>query len=514
MIGAGALWNGEAPLDRLDYPAPYKPGTPIGEHLRVEQVLRVGEGRLFHLVNNTGPKWKQPKCWKCGNRNNEESSKTCGYCQAPFRPLKFMMTVRWDASSYKPFEAFVRKRVDHVAVLTPVVLYYRDGRMLAVYHYGGERLLLDEPSPIPADRLVKVGRFLCRMLDWLHGNGIIVRSLSPQNLMAMPDGTVRLFDLDVLDVVSPFAIPRHPSRPEELATKTIGTLLGRWVAPENEELATVLEAAAKGAVPNLESLERALENVRAQGGAQSVVASRASAYTDTGLLRSHNEDAWGWREVDDTSHLYAVADGLGGHECGEVASGIAIKTVCEAMNAVPRNADVEKCEKILVEAFKRANVAVREEGRVRRAKIGSTLVAAILQGRNLAVANCGDSRAYVLRTGKLVQLSRDHTVAQDLIEEKRMAPEAARATPHGNVLTSNLGGDDSDLEIHSAKFEARPGDRILLCSDGLWGLVGDERIAEILAANADRRQAIQALVREAYDAGGKDNVTVQIVDVA
>jgi len=95
MIGAGALWNGDAPSDvRLDYPLPYRPGTPIGEHLRVESLIRVGEERLFHLVNNSGPKWKQPKCWKCGNRNNPDDAKTCSYCMAPFRPLRLLMSVR------------------------------------------------------------------------------------------------------------------------------------------------------------------------------------------------------------------------------------------------------------------------------------------------------------------------------------------------------------------------------------------------------------------------------------
>lgn len=513
VIGAGSLDDAKGVNRRAEHPPPYAANTPVGEHLRVESLLRVTDGRLYHLVNNLGSKWAWRKCWACGNRYSPTTAQSCTYCMTPLRDLQFLMSVRWDAAWYKPFERMVARRLDHFGLITPVVVYYRDGRMLSVYHYSGETQLVDVPGPLPPDRLVAMGQFLCQMVGFLHQHGVILRRLSPEHLLVMPDQSVRLFDPEVFDVVSgEDAVERHPSRPGHRMVVAIAELLIRYCPLESDELAALLDRAAAGRIQELRAFGHALADLYLRGAAPPVV-SKASAYSDLGLVRSHNEDRWGWRRLADRASLYIVADGMGGHARGDVAATLAVRATSEAMAKLPPAPSPDAIQKALEGAFKHANRVVRGEGTDAGAASGTTLTAAVVDGRQLIVASTGDSRAYLLRAGTLEQLTRDHTVAQDLVDSGKLQRGQEKSHPHGHVLTSNLGVDDEDLEIDTHRRELRSGDRLMLCSDGLWGKVEDGRMGFLLARHPDRAEAIQALVREAYLAGGDDNVTVMVVDL-
>jgi protein phosphatase len=232
-----------------------------------------------------------------------------------------------------------------------------------------------------------------------------------------------------------------------------------------------------------------------------------SARTDVGRTRDHNEDSYGVGEgelVERFGELLVVCDGMGGHAAGEIASRVAVETILADYYAV---ADEERNE-VLEQAFSHANEQIYASG---RGSMGTTGVAALLYHDALHIANVGDSRAYLIRDGEIRQLSRDHSFVSDQVAAGLITPEQARSSPHRNVITRAL-GYQSEVSVDLFRWPLQVGDIILLCSDGLHGLVADEEIAEIAIAHpAD--EAIDRLIELANERGGSDNITVVIARV-
>ena len=224
--------------------------------------------------------------------------------------------------------------------------------------------------------------------------------------------------------------------------------------------------------------------------------------TDIGCLRDHNEDS-----LVVTPPLFAVADGMGGHAAGEVASEIAVRVLSEL---APEHPDGEALGRAIEEA-NRAVIHAAREGRGRQG-MGTTMTAAMLEGERLVIAQVGDSRAYLLHQGKLQQLTRDHSLMADMIEAGQLTPEEARTHPQRSVITRALG---SDAHLHPDIYEinVETGDRLLICSDGLSGMIFDDQIENTLRRVQDPQRCASQLVNEAIAAGGHDNVTVIVADV-
>ena len=224
--------------------------------------------------------------------------------------------------------------------------------------------------------------------------------------------------------------------------------------------------------------------------------------TDIGCLRDHNEDS-----LVVTPPLFAVADGMGGHAAGEVASEIAVRVLSEL---APEHPDVEALGRAIEEA-NRAVIQAAREGRGRQG-MGTTMTAAMLEGERLVIAQVGDSRAYLLHQGKLQQLTRDHSLMADMIEAGQLTPEEARTHPQRSVITRALG---SDAHLHPDIYEinVETGDRLLICSDGLSGMIFDDQIENTLRRVQDPQRCASQLVNEAIANGGHDNVTVIVADV-
>jgi PPM family protein phosphatase len=226
-----------------------------------------------------------------------------------------------------------------------------------------------------------------------------------------------------------------------------------------------------------------------------------AAGTDIGRVRDGNEDAF---LVD--APLFAVADGMGGHRGGEVASSLALETL-EAVFALRQGT--------LGDQVREANRAVFERSVNDRAVagMGTTLTAILLEDDRLRLAHVGDSRAYLVRQGDLRRLTEDHTLVHRMVLEGDLTAEEAELHPHRNILTRVL-GVDPDLELDEDLVDLRPGDRILLCSDGLTGMLSEDRIARVLAEEPEPAGAVERLIRESNEAGGIDNITAVIVDLA
>ncbi len=235
-----------------------------------------------------------------------------------------------------------------------------------------------------------------------------------------------------------------------------------------------------------------------QPGAKSFFGSR----TEVGHVREHNEDS-----LVVTPPLFAVADGMGGHEAGEVASEIAINALAELAPASP-DGDA------LARAVTAANLEViKAPGKgIGREGMGTTLTAAVLEGERLVIAQVGDSRAYLLHQGRLQQLTRDHSLMADMIEAGQLTEAEARVHPNRSVITRAI-GSDPHMQPDIYELNVETGDRILLCSDGITTMLEDPQIARIMGSSETAQECADNLVAAALDAGGYDNATAVIMDV-
>jgi serine/threonine protein phosphatase PrpC len=225
----------------------------------------------------------------------------------------------------------------------------------------------------------------------------------------------------------------------------------------------------------------------------------AATATDIGLVREGNEDSYLTEEP-----LFAVADGMGGHRGGEVASQLAVETLEKLFKQ--RVGD-------LPDQVQEANRVVFERSVVdeKVAGMGTTLTAALVEGDRVRLAHVGDSRAYLLRDRKLRLLTEDHTLVHRMVSEGEISQEEAETHPQRSVLTRAL-GVDTVVDVDDDTVQVRPGDRLLLCTDGLTSMVSEEEIEEVLRTVPDPLDAAQRLVRMANEAGGVDNTTVVVLD--
>lgn len=255
--------------------------------------------------------------------------------------------------------------------------------------------------------------------------------------------------------------------------------------------------------------------------------------TDTGLVRDHNEDAFYISEIEP---LYVVADGMGGHNCGEVASRIAVETIAEfyaetagqeAVDLVTRHATGKGLwpfgkkkrsstyeELRLESALQEANQRILEAGRDDAGKrgMGTTAVSAYFTDGGVFIGHVGDSRCYRYREGTLIQISEDHSLANEYVRMNILSPEDVEHFPYKNVIVRALGlAEHVQVEVNRHDFRA--GDSFLLCSDGLSDMLRDQQIKLVLDQLENPEDAVEELIERANSAGGVDNVTVIIATV-
>jgi serine/threonine protein phosphatase PrpC len=223
------------------------------------------------------------------------------------------------------------------------------------------------------------------------------------------------------------------------------------------------------------------------------------AATDIGRVREVNEDSY---LVE--APLYAVADGMGGHRGGDVASSLALETV----EAMFRDGDGT-----LADQVREANRAVHERSIVDQQVrgMGTTLTAVTIEGSDARFVHVGDSRAYLLRAGDLRQVTSDHTLVERMVKAGEISREEAAVHPHRNVVTKVI-GTEATVVVDEAMVPLLDGDRLLLCSDGLTGMVAEDQIQAILEAEPDPQRAADRMVKAANRAGGVDNITVLVLD--
>ncbi|MFZ5943826.1 MAG: Stp1/IreP family PP2C-type Ser/Thr phosphatase [Bacillota bacterium] len=232
-----------------------------------------------------------------------------------------------------------------------------------------------------------------------------------------------------------------------------------------------------------------------------------NSLTDIGLVRKANEDKY---LTDKNRGLFVVADGMGGHEAGEIASSIAIKT----LDVVLTNEYIASYQRDgLIEAIRKANQLIYQEAKqnINFSGMGTTITAALFIEKTLHIAHIGDSRAYLIRDNSIRLLTKDHSLVGELLRHGELTENEAQKHPHRNVLTRAL-GTEAEVEIDLTQVEVKSGDMLLLCSDGLYSLVKDfEILQEIITNRVDMKATVNNLVKTALNRGGMDNITVVLV---
>lgn len=227
--------------------------------------------------------------------------------------------------------------------------------------------------------------------------------------------------------------------------------------------------------------------------------------SETGLVRAQNEDSM---LLDDRAGLWVVFDGMGGHKNGATASRMAAHAFAATQLPDTFDAAIER----FADTIHQANAEIAQAAEANGGgTMGTTAVGMIVRGREFAVGWVGDSRAYIMRRGGLFQLTMDHTHVQDLIDEGILSPADAVDHPMSHVLTRAL-GVAPEVQVDIIKDEVEPGDRFLLCSDGLSGPLSDSEIRQLLES-ADPQAAVDALIEQAYTKGAPDNVTAIVIEI-
>ena len=390
-------------------------------------------------------------------------------------------------------------------------------------------------APAPVEQVVAWVTEVGRALFALHQRQFAFWTTGPVGLEAMilNHGHIRLADLTGC---RRFGLRRQAVQVAEgrdliflaelLHYLTTGVLLPRTPSLAAGELTGPVSAVIEGTLRGRYSGVTAfLADLGRQAGIGPLRGPRQSAgvATDTGRSRAENQDAVGSfqisrRQIEPGLALgcYVVADGLGGQQAGAVAS----RTVCEVMleQCLDRQwvAGLESNQtpaaQMLAAMVRQANHRLVQDRRAADDNRSSTLVTALVVGERAAIANCGDSRAYVLRDRQLRQITRDHSIVADLVAAGIIQPAEAMDHPQQNQIYRSL-GESETLEVDLFQELLQPGDRLLLCSDGLWKMIPSDQLSAILRQPATPQVICEELIRAANASGGTDNISVVVVEI-
>ncbi|MBT2573404.1 Stp1/IreP family PP2C-type Ser/Thr phosphatase [Bacillus sp. ISL-51] len=237
--------------------------------------------------------------------------------------------------------------------------------------------------------------------------------------------------------------------------------------------------------------------------------------TDTGKIRQHNEDDAGIFRKEDLV-LAVVADGMGGHLAGDVASKMAVAAMEEQWNQAETVPSLpSECEVWLKERIQQANTRIYDHAKAHEEcrGMGTTIVCVLFTGKFVTVAHIGDSRCYLLQEDDFIQLTEDHSLVNELVRTGEISKQDAEHHPRKNVLTRALGTDEN-ISADARSFELSDGDQLLLCSDGLTNKIEDDELKQMLQAESPPQEKVDLLIDKANQNGGEDNITAVLLELA
>ncbi len=497
------------------------------------------------------------QCWVCGSANNQPGELYCSNCGA-----QLANKVYWLRESRARGEEdasgaglLLSKGLGQTPGFGRIFRSFREnGRDYAVTEEGaGQPLTSYAPLSeggelVGEEKLLGWAMSLAAALRPLHEAGLALGNISAADISIIGEELPRINDATAAhqadaaartaDVQALAGILSHFVKPVDLDTVKSGP---------PASLSELLAQAVAGQYQDAGSLADALEQYREEGVMPPSLTILASSGSDVGMVRTLNEDSvllLDFNAVEESRSqpfaLLVVADGMGGHDSGEVASSMAIRAIAANIaenvlgqvifnygtNVKPHQDDGEvdvmaggeAVGELLRQAVLEANRQIVQQSRARKSDMGTTCVAVMIVGNKAYFANVGDSRGYLYRDGKLEQITEDHSLAWRLVQAGQLTREEIRSFDRRNEIYRSL-GDDRHMEVDLFSLKLRPHDVVLLCSDGLWEMVNEEDvkgkpgIASIIAHSADPHDAVQRLLKAANEGGGEDNIGIVIAQL-
>lgn len=474
---------------------------------------------------------RQPwlRCWSCGSTANEAGEIFCTNCGAALEGRRYRGQLHDADPSGLALAALVRDAEAREALPAIWEQVQDGGRTLTLAAESNRAPLTPPLEDLDA---LHVGRGLAQLITALHNEGLALGELDPADVELTPARKPRLRAAPGLA-----RLTRPEQTSEDLralagllealtATPRTTRRLDEQALPDLPEpgLDDLLRGVRTGAIASASDLAQQLDTLIAQRSRPSALATIIGSATHQGMVRELDEDSLFYTELRiarkaalQTWGLYIVADGMGGHSAGEVASDLAIRgafSVVQSSYLAPTiDADLPdeeaRLKEIVREAVLRANEYVLREAQQRGNDMGTTLTMALVAGDRAVVGNVGDSRTYLFRDGELKRVSKDHSLVQRLVDLGQIQPDDIYTHPQRSAVLRSL-GDKAEVSVDTFVLRLKPGDALLLCSDGLWEMVRDPQIAALLKANPDPQVAADLLIEAANKAGGDDNITVVI----
>jgi PPM family protein phosphatase len=530
-----------APAAPSDPFPPLAPGDVVAGRYEIQETLQTGPQRQTYLAADLQG---YSRCWACGSRNNVQGEMYCTDCGAQLTGRRYrLLETPPDAAPPDIPAPLLENMHTGVAGVFESVTDPGSGRhYLPLEEVGGQPLSAfltpahgtEPPSP---GRLLGWLSQAADTLRDLHASRVIGCDFTPEALYVLPDDRLVLADPTSCRMAGAGGDPRSPDAEAQADVQRVAAGLEQWYK-------TMRPDAPAPAAGDTSSVEGILAHGRAggyrtaaefAGGFRDLLSAAApprdlqlisGRATDVGVQRQLNEDSIFVLEcmtMEAAGYMptavYVVADGMGGHDSGEVASSIAIRTIGGLVTGLfearisgdGAENDREGAAALVRQAILEANRRITGLSRERHSDMGTTVTMALALGNQVTVANVGDSRTYLWRDAKLQQISQDHSLVARLVAAGQLSPDDVRTFERRNEIYRALG--DPHLvadEIDIFNVTLRPLDALLLCSDGLWEMVRDEQITKILLEAPDPPAAAQALVDAANANGGEDNISVII----
>lgn len=486
-------------------------------------------------------------CLQCGTRATEPNARFCEVCGAELLPRNVLLLEPiGDTPMSGPWLALDLPPDPEHTLLPPLTPLEHNGAHLLVVEEtipGWQSLaellithgsMPNQPAALEDDDALLVAQQLAAVIHYLHRNKVALSQLGLAHVLIGPQGRFRLRDINDLEPLTPATqrgdLERLQQTVDEITQQPRTTQRLDTAAMDEQRphtLREVLALARADKLPDAAAWVAALAAVAAHQRAVTPLHTTVAAQSDVGQVRELNEDALLTLHLDiDMAGqplnvgIYAVADGMGGHAAGEIASSMALQrmariaapTLVDLLGDSAGGVTMEALHTVAVQAAQAANEAVWNESQRRGNDMGTTLTFALVVGDRCVVGNVGDSRTYLFRDGQLQRISKDHSLVQRLVDVGQITPDEVYTHPHRNAILRSLGeGASVDVDLFDVRLQA--GDAVLCCSDGLWELIRDDRLAALLAST-DAQAAVAQAIDEANHNGGEDNITAVLVQFA
>jgi protein phosphatase len=519
----GGSMDQQQPPAAPQQPAPTSPTLIAG---RYEVTSRSGD--MVDVLDRQP--WR--RCWSCGSESNEEGELFCTQCGAALEGRTYQGQISAEPPSGLALVPGV-KDADARSMLPPIWDQVRDGEQTLTLVAATSRTALTPPLDELDALYIAAG--LARLLAALHAEGLALGSVEPSDL-EMTAGRLpvlrRVPELHVLGANAAADVGRDLKALAKLLEALTATpRKTRRLSEDSPEaqgepaLQDVLSDLRTGAIAEPAALEARLAELIEDRTAPRPLWVQIGAASDKGMQRELNEDSllltelrMVRRDQGQSWGLYIVADGMGGHSAGEVASDLAIRgafaSVQDAYISPTIDGDMldeeARLKEVVQKAVLQANAYVLREAQNRGNDMGTTITMALVAGDRAVIGNVGDSRTYLWRDGALRRISKDHSLVQRLVDLGQIEPDDVYTHPQRNAVLRSL-GDRAEVSVDVFVERLKVGDALLLCSDGQWEMTHDPQMTEILAAKADPQAACEALIAAANKAGGEDNITALLV---